>query len=427
MPFCVPRFPPLPALAHLPKHLCVWQARELWQSPDTIPFPPQRFSFSFLTPLPTPSSSSPLYSDNLFSFIPFGFHLSLHLYSLYISVFTLTSVKLPFLFSHLSSVLLSLSLSLQSVTTSAHPASLPFSVSLVPLLTSNIKPFSLKLSCLIVAVLKSILLKRLPSLSRSFEPLRLPGLFLISQTPSLPSVPSVNPVTLTCLILHPSPSTPLPVLSPCSLTHPLKWGSGSWKHLFKNAVVQLVMQHKAPFAQWQLGLAPAPTRPKWGSHSPWFLARHGITSRNLKTCVCLHCKFEIERQIILGLTFWWAHTDIQSCSCTIIIPHTYIQKNPFSVLVSSIVLNFSNLFFLFSVIWTHLQFNSQVFHSFPVSLFHLPSSLLCSSVTFFAITTLLRPFLFFIPSLCYLISGRSSSGAIKSSHHSRSSSPHPSP
>ena len=116
---------PPPALPPLPKHLCMWQVREQRHSPGAPPLPflllfLSSFFFRWCCPsltlshLPLPHSQppppSPLYSVNLFALSPSGSHLSLHLCSffLYISVLTplLTSVKLPLLPSHLSSVLL---------------------------------------------------------------------------------------------------------------------------------------------------------------------------------------------------------------------------------------------------------------------------------------------------------------------------------
>ena len=162
---------PPPALPPLPKHLCVWQVREQRHSPGA---PPLLFLLLFLSsfffrwccpsltlshlPLPhrQPPPPSPLYSVNLFALSPSGSHLSLHLCSflfLYISLLTLllTSVKLPLLPSHLSSVLLFkpsplLSSPVFDSTCQSHFSGsllfLPLFLSLVPPLTSNIHLFS---------------------------------------------------------------------------------------------------------------------------------------------------------------------------------------------------------------------------------------------------------------------------------------------
>lgn len=128
---------------------------------------------------------------------------------------------------------------------------------------------------------------------------------------------------------------------------------------------------------------------------------------------------------------------------------TYIPITPLSL--SSIVLNsthnFSNLSFLFRVIWTHLQSSSLLMvsrssvkwvHLFslvspasPSARFPLPTSLLASSITFFTITTFLPfcPFFFFFfdtkRKLSHPWPASHQSHKILS-HHSLISSPHPS-
>lgn len=122
-------------------------------------------------------------------------------------------------------VKLSSSSFLRSMTTSAYLTSLVFTffplfMSRVPSLTSDNELFSLKLSSLF-SVLKSVS----PNAGHHFHDLLNLYVsldFLIYLCLPLPSVPSVCPVTPTCLILHPSSSNPLLVLSPCPLIHLLK-------------------------------------------------------------------------------------------------------------------------------------------------------------------------------------------------------------
>lgn len=114
-------------------------------------------------------------------------------------------------------VKLSSSSFLRSMTTSAYLTSLVFTffplfMSRVPSLTSDNELFSLKLSSLF-SVLKSVEPKCWPSLSRSFEPLRLPGLFNLSVSPT--------PICSLCLPCNPNmPYTPSFLFKPftCAIT-----------------------------------------------------------------------------------------------------------------------------------------------------------------------------------------------------------------